>query len=251
MSLHYPLLGILPPSYQAKGPALVFADTETSGLRLPFLDDGRRIWDLALCRRNPDGSEEWLEAFVRLDELPFDLEDPDLLALMNRYGRFDERHPQRNGGRGQVTSELALAQDIMYMFRPTRGLAGMDAKPVLIGAVPGFEDLGIGDLLRRHDLIDSEPPWHHHIFDAETAAAIRLRWRPHWYSKDLSRALGVDPAAYDAHTARGDVEWAMALYDMAYAPRWVIWAARAALRLRRLRDTWNSPQTATQPREAA
>jgi hypothetical protein len=255
MSLHYPLLGILPPSYQAKGPALVFADTETGGrrggLRLPFLLDGRRIWDLALCRRNPDGSEEWLQAFVRLEDLPFNLDDPEQLALMNRYGRFDERHPQRNGAYGPVAVEAALAADVAHMFRPTSGLTGMDAKPVLIGCVPGFEDLGIGDLLRRHGLIDSEPPWHHHLLDAETAAAARLGIRPHWYSKDLSRALGVDPDAYDAHTARGDVEWAMALYAMAYAPRWVIWSARAGLRLRRLRDTWNSPQTATRPREAA
>lgn len=251
MSLHYPMLGMLPPSYRTKGPALVFADTETNGLRLPHLLDGRRIWDLALCRRNSDGSEEWLEAFVRLDELPFDLDDPDMLANLNRFGRFDERHPQRNGGAGLVTSELALAQDIMFMFRPTPGLKGMDAKPVLIGAVPGFEDAGIGDLLRRHDLIDSETPWHYHTFDVETAAAARLRRRPHWYSKDLSRDLGVDPDAYDAHTARGDVEWAMALYDMAYAPRWVIWAARAALRLRRLRDTWNDPQEPVQSRPTA
>lgn len=250
-----------PTSDPRPGPAVVIADTETGGggpdggLRLPFLPDGRRIWDVCLCRRNPDGTDEWYEAFVALEDLPFDLDDPDALEALNRFGRFDARHPQRRPpGVGPVVPclrEAALAADLMHMFRPTDGMTGRAAKPVLVGAVPSFEDLSLGDLLRRHGMIDSEPPWHYHLYDIETAAAARLGWRPHWDSKKLSRALGVDPGLYDAHTARGDVEWAMAVYDAVYAPLWQRWASRLTLAVPAMAKSWSGRQRPPQGRSAA
>lgn len=261
MTFHTPWLGILPAAYNPSGPALVFADTETVGrgkygsLRRPYLIDGRRIWDIALCRRNPDGSQEWLEAFVKLENLPFDLDDPDTRANLNRFGRFDERHPQITGpdkGRMvQVLWEQQLADDLMYMLRPTPGMDGMAAKPVLIGAVPSFEDLGLADLLHRTGRIDSEPPYHYHLWDIENVIAGRLRRRPHASSEDLSRLLGVNPDDYDRHTARGDVEWVMDQYDMVYAPLWRIWAARVAMARRIRRARASTPQTAVEGPVAA
>jgi hypothetical protein len=56
------------------------------------------------------------------------------------------------------------------------------------------ENVGGGELLDR-------------VSEWNTIAA------PPWDSEVLSRAVGVDPNAYERHTALGDARWARDIYD--------------------------------------
>jgi hypothetical protein len=45
------------------------------------------------------------------------------------------------------------------------------------------------------------------------------RLAPPWNSNDLSRGLGIDPDAYERHTALGDARWVRDQYDAMMAAR--------------------------------
>ncbi|MEU8227262.1 hypothetical protein [Kribbella sp. NPDC048915] len=47
----------------------LFVDLETTSVREPWLPGGRRIWQLAVIRREDDGRETPYNRFVRIDEL--------------------------------------------------------------------------------------------------------------------------------------------------------------------------------------
>lgn len=218
------------PTIKASVP-VVAIDTETNGLTRPYLPDGRRIWEVGLIRVEPDGTYADFHAFVDLADLPWDPDSPGDSRKGLEIGRFWDRHPQVNSGaKGRVLREADVAAMLATWFEPDPGTG---ARPYLLGCVPSFEDLGVADLLLRYGHIDSEPPWHYHLVDAETAAAARLRMSPPWDSKEITRRIGLDLAAYRAHEALEDARWALDLWMMANAPLWRIWAARARLGLRR------------------
>lgn len=191
--------------------ALAFVDTETTGLH-----PGRRAWDVAVIRREEDGSEQTLSTFVG----DVDLSNADLMGL--QIGRFYERHPSFTGGRARdmyasdsTYGEFWVAEQVE---RLTRGAH-------IVGCVPNFDTEVFADMLRRHQLA---PSWHYHLIDVEALAvgylcglaaenpgggisgSVMLPWR----SDDLSRACGVEPPSdEERHTALGDARWAMRLYD--------------------------------------
>ncbi|MEW9530686.1 hypothetical protein [Microbispora sp. NPDC049125] len=215
------------PGYSSGHP-LVIVDTETDGLRRPYLEGGRRAWDVALARIEPDGAIGWFQGFVDLQDLPFDPFDPHLDRTGLDIGGFYERHPQVNDlAVGVVYREADLARELHdRWFAPATG-SGRDRKAILYGAVPNFDELCVADMMIRHELIDSEAPYHYQLQDVETLAAGRLRLGPPpWDSRALSRRLGVDPGAYAHHTALGDVEWALEVLRRATGPWWRLWAAR-------------------------
>lgn len=207
---------------------LAFVDTETTGVH-----PGRRAWEVAIIRREPDGTENTFHAFV----VDVDLSRADPFGL--KVGRFYDRHPSYNGtvedmltddpwsgsryfelpGGAKVLTELDTA---VRVERMTRGAH-------LVGAVPNFDAEVFASMLRRHQLA---PAWHYHLIDVEALAvgwihgsgrvpniAHQLGVELPWKSDDLSRACGVEPAGDDErHTALGDAKWAMRLYDAIVNP---------------------------------
>jgi hypothetical protein len=180
---------------------LCFLDTETDGIH-----PGRKPWEVAIIRRNPDGQQVVMHTFVQIG---LSTADPFGLSV----GRFYDRHPagrQLTGrdshGRPGVQSEADVAFAVATI---THGAH-------LVGAVPNFDSEVLDRLLREHDLI---PAWHYHLIDVETLAVGYLAAKgapmaPPWKSDDLSRAVGVEPPSEEErHTAIGDARWAMRLYD--------------------------------------
>lgn len=103
-----------------------------------------------------------------------------------------------------------------------------DGRPTVVGAVPHFDT----ERITRQWL---EPwgipaPWHYHLVDIENVVVGYLRGLlvcgaerpaaelaalvvPPFDSHALSRAVGVEPGAFERHTAMGDVRWVRAQWD--------------------------------------
>jgi len=180
--------------------ALVFMDTETTGLSL---DDD--IWEFAAIRREEDGTETELHIFIEHDrdkcrQLPMSF-------LQDHYDRFRDH---------RAYTPRQAASEIASLFR--------NGKPHVVGAVPDFDTTRIAKLLRGFGL---SAGWHYHLIDVENLAVGYLAGRAPkrdgevgfpvpklpWDSDHLSLAVGVDPGLFERHTAMGDVKWAMAIYD--------------------------------------
>jgi hypothetical protein len=192
---------------------ICFVDTETTGVH-----PGRRAWEVVIIRREPNGAETTLHAFVG----DVDLSAADPYGL--RVGRFYDRHPLYATGPRPDDALLLSEQRVARLVEEhTRGAH-------LVGAVPNFDAEVFADMLRRHRLA---PAWHYHLVDVENLAVGYLAAKlsrtdvsdqaraelgdmvmPPWSSEELSRMCGVDPAGEDErHTALGDAKWAMRLYD--------------------------------------
>lgn len=181
---------------------LVFMDTETTGIH-----PGRRAWEIAMIRREIDGSEK--EILIQIRDIDLSNADPFGLAV----GKFYERYYYADGRvdpRTKLMLEVDAAQFI-WMF--TKGAH-------IVGAIPSFDTETLDTMLRRHKLL---PAWHYHIIDVEALAIgflqgssdfDRKKFNLPWKSKELSEAIGVSPPTEDElHTALGDARWAMRTYD--------------------------------------
>lgn len=209
---------------------LAFIDTETTGVHRK-----RRAWEVAIIRREPDGTEQTLHAFVS----DVDLSRADPYGL--RVGRFYERHPNYNGTvtdldcwpaytNRSLPDGVRLLDECQTAVRVEQMTRGAH----LIGAVPNFDAEVFADMLRRHRLT---PAWHYHLIDVENLAVGYLAFllaqssdharreigdliTPPYSSQELSRMCGVDLAGADErHTALGDAKWARRLYDAIIAGR--------------------------------
>ncbi len=143
-------------------------------------------------------------------------------------GRFHDRY--KTTWADSYTDSDYLAEFAREFVALTRGLH-------LAGAVVSFDAERLWKLLRANGEC---PMWHYHLVDVEALAAgwvsaqcegeaadgtrgtvgvVRLDGsvnhidgRPPWTSTDLSLAVGVNPSAFDRHTALGDARWARAIY---------------------------------------
>jgi hypothetical protein len=179
---------------------LAFCDVETTGLH----PDLRLAWEVAIIRREPDGEET--QALINITDVNLAFSEPKALEV----GRFYERHielpPKGNGPNGQMLmpeKDAALVIDQM-----TRGAH-------LVGAVVSFDAETLADLLRRHG---RTPAWHYHLIDIKPLmlgylAGAGSTHYPPWRSGDLASACGVERDASTMHTALGDAEWAMRVFD--------------------------------------
>lgn len=177
--------------------ALVFMDTETTGLSL---DDD--IWEFAAIRREEDGTETRTHLFIEHD--------------MGKCQALPESF--RADHRARYTDAAALAPNVAAA---EIGALFHD-RPHVVGAVPNFDTERLSLLLTRHGI---RPGWHYHLIDVENLAVGYLHGRPGersiplpWDSDTLSRACGVEPPTDERHTAMGDAEWAKALYDAITGP---------------------------------
>lgn len=199
-----------------------FIDTETTGLHA----DRHEIWELAYITINPDGGRSESQFLVSVDRLA----DADPIAL--GVGGFHDRHPQGNRYpktkyRGQEVSDLSGRTD-RWADIGRQVVSDLSGR-ILIGAVPSFDE---ERLRRKLWELGYSPDWHYQLVDVEALAAGRLTWRPPtdpgdasqprriwtppWDSDELSRAVGVNPARYERHTALGDCRWAQAIWCAVY-----------------------------------
>lgn len=181
---------------------LVFMDTETTGLAL---DDD--IWEFAAIRREPDGTERRVHLFIE--------HDTDKCVRLPRAFREDHRKRWAAANEDQVVAPAAAARIIAELFTD---------RPHVVVAVPNFDTERLALLLRYAGY---EPGWHYHLIDVENLAVGYLHgvasvYAPArsdipalpWNSNALSRAVGIEPPGEGVrHTAMGDAEWAMRLYD--------------------------------------
>jgi hypothetical protein len=182
---------------------IVFMDTECDGLR-----PDRKVWEVAIVRREPDGREVEWQAFVEID-----LSTAEPYGL--QVGRFYERHPAGRYLAGLDASAERMCESSMPSTAAIE-VARMTHGAHVVGAVPSFDTHVLDGLLRGHGLI---PAWHYHLLDVEVLAVGYLRGRgvkikPPYSSDEITELLGVAPAAeHERHTAMGDVRFVMRMYD--------------------------------------
>ena len=188
---------------------VVFMDTETTGLTP---DD--HIWEFAGIRREigPDQNltERELHLFIQHDALAGEgLPEPFLSDYKRRFPPLDA-----------TPAPKAFEQIAEF----THGAH-------IVGAVPNFDTDRIARAMISLDV--AYPGWHYHLCDVENLAVgfltAKLLFKElgyqeaatiagivydlPWDSNDLSLMVGVNPRHFARHTAMGDAQWAMAIYD--------------------------------------
>ncbi len=182
--------------------AVVFLDTETTGK-----GPRRRAWEIAMIRRDATGDRE-ITLYVDVADLDLPHADPKALAI----GRFDQRHPQRDGVLTTPNAYLLPASTAAAVVQ--RWTAGAR----VFGVVPSFDTGCLEALLERHD---RAPRWHYQPWDIAVLATGYLiaRQIPVQRSAEAtSRACGVaTPGPHERHTALGDARWVRRLHDRIFA----------------------------------
>ena len=168
---------------------LCFVDCETTSLA-----PDRRVWEVALIRRDDEGQRHIV---MQVDDVDLSDADPESLAI----GRFYERH-HSYGTIKSAAPRYFEADVARHVERWTRSAH-------LVGAVPSFDAHSLAEMLRDHSLA---PAWHHRLICVESLAAGALGR----YIGGLTRcaeALGVPVDPQQQHTAMGDARTAMAIWD--------------------------------------
>lgn len=174
---------------------IVILDTETLGLH-----PDAPIWEFAAIRRTPDGAERRFHCFIDHISAPWIDDMPEAFVK-------DYEH------RYQAHTALTAWNAATMIYTATKDAC-------VIGVNPGFDVVRLGKLLDRIGF-ESEP-WDYTpiCMKSMTAAYLAARGEilhPPWSSEELSRAVGINPANYERHTAMGDVYWARDLYDVVMA----------------------------------
>lgn len=166
-----------------------FVDTETLGLD----PDINPMWEVGLI--DPQGQEfHW---FLQVPPRALAVAHPVALEI----GKFGERYSPE-----MAVDPVTFCLEFEDL---TRGCH-------LAGAVVSFDE----ERLRRM-FYDAgiNPGWHYHLIDVEAMAVGALsvlrgyRLTLPWDSTGLSQLVGVDPDAYEKHTAIGDARWARDIYQ--------------------------------------
>lgn len=174
---------------------LIFLDCETTGLD-PVLDD---MWEFCAIRRDPGvGYERRLHVFLE--------HNTDRAQFLPEKFRRD--HDARYDPAVAFPRREAAAMIAGFLACPP-------TPPHLVGLNPSFDVWQITTLLTEH----GQPLnlWNYHLLDLNPMMVQKLTdlgQRPvfPWRSDALAEALGVLPAE-DRHTAVGDVEWQMRIWD--------------------------------------
>lgn len=175
---------------------LAFIDTETTGLD----PDLHEIWEVGLILRQEVGDidHRWLLPVERLAAA-----DAYALAL----GGFHTRHPQ--GLLGDQLGKIERAKLVpIEQFAHEFGALTFGAH--LVGNTVAFDDDRLRRLFRSCGMTHG---WDYHLVDVAALAAGRYGYVPPWRWVKFLASAGLDPAAYEAHTALGDAAAARDLYD--------------------------------------
>ena len=167
---------------------LVFCDCETTGLN-PFLHEPWEVGVIFVVEGMDPVEKRWL--------LPVDhLEWSEPAAL--KIGGFLQRHD-----RDKLTDPGLFAHEFMQMTR--------DA--IIVGVNPTFDIQMLTHYLFQHGGV---PTWHYQPVCLSNLIAGKFGKPPPWRSHELSRLVGVNPDAFDRHSALGDCRWTKAMYDALY-----------------------------------
>lgn len=200
-----------------------FVDTETTDV-----GPRRLAWELAVIRRDPDGTRRELQTFIEVD-----LADANPYAL--RVGRFHERHPL---GRflaglddlGNGIKAYADGTPIPQGF-PDGSTVGGFVEPStalalwcrwthgahIVGAVPSFDVEVMAAMAREARLLPSHD---HHLSCISDLIAgwLRGQGKPmpgEWRFDAFAEAAGLPPVPDDVrHTALGDAQAVERAYDL-------------------------------------
>lgn len=192
----------------AKRP-LVFLDCETDGLA-----PGRHAWEVALLRRESDGSERALEFF-----LPIDASHAEQGAL--DVGRYYQRHPHGIAVAGLAPLPADTAHPVpappnlhpapvMALPKAARLLAQWTAGATLIAANPLFDVPIIERIVRSNGF---QPRWHYRTRDVEAMVTGFTGDEDMGGLAACAAALDVTIDRAREHTAMGDVLTTMRVYD--------------------------------------
>ena len=186
---------------------IAFLDCETDGVH-----PGRRPWEIAVIRREPEGRETEWTVFVEID-----------LSTGNEYGlrvgRFYDRHPLgRHLAHGEDWSLASWGRGDHVSARDAAfEVARRTHDAVLVGINTGFDAAVLDALLRAHGLL---PGWDYTPVCAKVRAAGWLAGRgliettPPWKTADVVEKLGIVDATEDErHTALGDARLALRMFD--------------------------------------
>ena len=181
-------------------PALCFVDTETTSL-----DRHKRVaWEIAMVRREEDGSEKRIEFQMELTNREVNNADPVSLDI----GGFDERYDEVAAYSRKTAAAL---------------IAEYTHEAILVGRQVHFDADNLSDILEGQG---QYPTWNYRLFDVMTLAKGYLLNHDNITnvsdsvvelfdggSERLAEWLGVNPSDFASHTAMGDVEYDMAVYD--------------------------------------
>lgn len=180
---------------------VIFVDTETLGLDSVV----QPMWEVAVVLPT-DGHRVWQ---LPVTEVDISLANPVAQEMTGFEGRYKQLGL---GGRTWRRSEMdVLNEEFIDEF----GEIARDKH--WVGAVPSFDEERIRNLFRQYGRL---PTWHYHLICVEVlmvGAMCRGIFRAPslpWVSRDLSRAVGVDPDDYQpTHTALADARWARACFE--------------------------------------
>lgn len=204
---------------------IVILDTETVSL----VPGPATIWELALIMRPDDGTPdaEYVWQFR-----------PDLTAaspVSLQIGGYYDRCMVRCWKPGQAIRLISPDDDTGEHTAPkrdkTRGMAydiaGMLSGATLVAANPAFDAGHLDAFLRANGQC---PAWDYHLRDIGSLvtgyiAGLRAALRKVGHREDaapwpatpkldaMARVVGIDPDAYEAHTALGDARLVRDIYD--------------------------------------
>lgn len=179
--------------------ALSFVDIESTGLHAQC-----RPWEIAVIRRESDGTEREFCLYVKVEDLDLPRAQPLGLAI----GRFSQRHPQR-GGRLPAGALLTGEKEAAKHF--TEWTAGT----VIHGVYPAYDVEVLTKMLSRHGITPRWSP----VTPVDVARKAR-KWlkaqgiAPVKENAAVSRQCGIEiPGNDDFHTALGDARWARRWFD--------------------------------------
>lgn len=171
---------------------LLFLDIETLGVT-----PGAAIWEVAAARFEDGRLVGSMSTFVQHDPDRMDPMLPPSFVddYMSRFVPDDAVHPKK-------------LLDTLSRYA--------EGRAIVCGSNPAF-DMWKLELLSI-DVGAAIPPWHYHPIDVPVMVhgyllGCGIAPAPPWRSDFLSQCVGVDPTAYERHTAAGDVWWTRAMWD--------------------------------------
>jgi hypothetical protein len=210
---------------------ICFVDTETTDI-----GPRRLAWEMAIIRREMDGTRRELQAFIEVD-----LSDANPFAL--GIGRFYDRHPLgkwHSAGPSDSPhppNPMSISYDGNATFEENLLVSWIDGYLTqanaahlwcqwtygahIIGAVPNFDTEVMAAAARQHGLT---PAHHYHLCDIENLIVGYLtakgdRRLPPWNSDDLFAAIGVTIPDDEKHTAIGDARSVERAWDVVMGDR--------------------------------
>jgi hypothetical protein len=198
----------------AHAPSTIFCDLETDGLAYPWLDMGRRIWEIGAIVRKAGKPDSEHHAFIALADLEFDPVTPGHSRRTSPdIGGFYERHPQLSRNHDPRTSA-----DVLTYAQATQMLVALfDDETTFVGAVPSFDAESILHLLATNSAPLPEnqiAPWRPRLVCVWSLIAGRFAIPAKALDRRLAcELLHLDPDSYTHHSALDDCRWARDAYD--------------------------------------